>query len=229
MAGLLQGFFRNQVPQRAEVNPLDKTTIVSIYPKDIYEYNPSIFPGTLKIKACKVVGEFQTTVIGPSSWWKEMDEGQPPLEITTNSIQMADGYIKVYCQQVGVEYGTKQPGLFFIPGTPNEAEIKKNHKDKLDKAEVQQKLFFHELVKLADTMFARTNGNPITISDDARMAANYLGMKDKVWLRDYQTMEKIPCKACGEFLNPAFPVCKHCHAINNNELAEKLGIKFAAS
>lgn len=225
---MLQGFFNQRVPQRAETNPLDKTTIVSIYPKDIYEYNPAIYPGTLKIKAAKP-GEFVTVIIGPSSWWKEMDEGQPPLEITTSSIQMADGYIKVYCQQIGVEFGTKQPGLFFIPGTPNKSEIEKTYIKQLEKAEIQQRAFFHELVKMADTMFARTNGNPITISDDARMAANYLGMKDKIWLRDYQTMEKVPCKACGEFLNPAFPVCKHCHAINNNELATKLGIKFAAT
>jgi hypothetical protein len=223
--GMLPGFFRNQPPQRQPVNPLDKCTIVSVFPKDIYDSKPMVFPGVFAMKAAKE-NDFNTLIVGPSSWWKEMEEGQPPLEIIHSSIQMAESFIKDYCAQIGVEYGSKMPGLFFVPGAVSKDEILKKYSNKLDEYRDKQKEFFHNLVKLADIMFARTNGNPITISDDARLAANYLGMKDKPWLLDYQTMEKSPCKFCGEFINPKYPVCKHCHCVIDVELANKMNIRF---
>jgi hypothetical protein len=75
---------------------MDKTTIVSIYPNEIIETKPTIQPGRFVIPA----GSFEKpsiTVVGPSSWWREIDMDQPLLEIPVSSVQIADSVIKDYC------------------------------------------------------------------------------------------------------------------------------------
>src|SRR3972149_6495957 len=54
---------------RAPINPLDRSTVISIYPKDIVEVKHTIQPGIFKIPK----GSYKVpsiTVIGPSSWWR---------------------------------------------------------------------------------------------------------------------------------------------------------------
>ena len=43
--------FANRLAQRAAVNPLDKSTLVSVYPKDINSENVTIQPGKFSIPA----------------------------------------------------------------------------------------------------------------------------------------------------------------------------------
>lgn len=215
-----------KMPLRMEPNPLDKATIVSVFPKDIYDFKPMVFPGLFQIPAAKQ-DDFQVVTIGPSSWFKEMEEGQPFLEITHSAVAMADSFIKDYCAQLGCEMGTKMPGLFYLAGRVSKAEVREKYRDKIELAITKQRGFFENLVKIADVMWARTNGNPLGISDDAKLAATYLGLKDKVWLADFRSMELKPCLSCGELVNYNYPVCKHCKAIINKDLAAKLEIKFA--
>src|SRR5215510_6991625 len=112
---------------RAPANPLDKCTIVSIYPKDVDEYKCTIQPGRFKIPA----GSLQKPsllVVGPSSWWREVDEDQPLLEIPVSSIQIADSVVRDYC--VGLlAYNGQQaaPGLFYIPGDLTVEKIQKEY------------------------------------------------------------------------------------------------------
>jgi hypothetical protein len=223
---LMLGIHPNIMPIRMTPNPLDKCTIVSIYPKRIYDNKPMIFPGLFMMEPAKA-NDFEILVIGPSSWFKEMEEGQPYLEITSSSMVMAESFIKDWCAQVGVEYGSKMPGLFYVPGSHDKNSIKALHQDKLDQAEIRQKEFFRNLVAIADVMWARTNGNPLVISEDAKLGAQYLGLTDKPWIKDFQATELRACLACGEFINYRFPVCRFCKAIVNPELAGELKIKFA--
>src|SRR5258708_5829755 len=101
---------------RATPNPLDKSTIVSIYPKGFREVNPTIQPGVFQLEP----GSYDKPailVVGTSSWWRELDEDQPLLEIPCSSIQVADSVVKDYSLGLlGCQMGTAQPGLFFIPG-----------------------------------------------------------------------------------------------------------------
>src|ERR1700682_3034442 len=74
---------------RTSKNPLDKCTIVSIFPKAIDEVKHTIEPGKFHIAA----GTFEEPailVVGSSSWWKDIDVDQPMLEIPVSSIQIAD-------------------------------------------------------------------------------------------------------------------------------------------
>ncbi len=97
----------------------------------------------------------------------------------------------------------------------------------LGKAIAAQKLYYAELVKLADSLWARTNGNPLSISDDARLAAKKLGFENKPWMKDFAAVQMTNCKACGHMVNPIFPVCPNCKNVIDVNKAKEIGIQFA--
>ena len=123
--------------------------------------------------------------------------------------------------------GDLMPGLFYVPGEFTREKLKVDHAGLLLKAQVNQKKWFLELVRIADILWARSNGNPLSISDDARMACKELNITQKPWLGDIQASELIRCVACGNLRNSAFPICAVCKAIADPELAKKLGLTFA--
>lgn len=211
---------------RAVQNPLDKCTVVSIYPKRIEEIKVTIEPGRFVIEP----GTYEkpsTLVVGSSSWWKDVDIEQPMLEIPCSSIQVADSIVKDYCKGIfGCNMGDAMPGLFYVMGAVEVDKIKTQYSIELDKAKKRQDEWFKILVMVADSLWARTNGNPRTISDEMRMAANALNKKDKLWLQDFEAPELKPCKACGGLRNPLFPICPTCKTIDMaHPLAKDL--KFA--
>ena len=212
---------------RAPVNPMDKSTVVSILPKRILETKITIQPGVFEIPP----GTFEKPallVVGPSSWWREVDVDQPLLEIPVSSIQIADSVVKDYCNGLlACDMADMMPGLFYIPGEITIEKLKKDYMNMLLKAKAQQKNWYMELIKIADIMWSRTNGNPLSVSDDARLACKELNITEKPWLGDIQTAELVKCVACGSLRNGAFPICQTCKAIADPELAKKLGLTFA--
>lgn len=212
---------------KGPVNPMDKTTIVSIYPNEIIETKPTLQPSRFVIPA----GSFEKpsiTVVGPSSWWREIDMDQPLLEIPVSSVQIADSVVKDYCNGLlGCDMAGAQPGMFYIPGEHDLAGVQKNYKHELDGALQRQKNWYSNLIRLADSLWARSNGNPLAISDLMRLAAKELGL-EKDWLKDFKFSETMArCKACGSIRNPMFPVCPTCKAIDDPAKAKALGISFA--
>lgn len=212
---------------RSMDNPLDKTTIVSIYPKRIDEVKPTIDPGRFIIEA----GSYEKPallVVGISSWWRDVNPDEPLLEIPQSSITVADSIVKDYCNGIlACNMGDAMPGLFYIPGEKSLEVIKKEHKPLLDKALVKQRNWYQALVKLADVSWARTNGNPLSIGDDMRLAAQELQLKDKAWLKDFSTISLKNCPACGALRNEMYPVCQVCHTIIDKAAYDKAGFKAA--
>lgn len=221
----MEAFRRRTV--RGPINPLDKSTIVSIYPKEINETKVTIQPGRFIIQP----GSYENPailVVGPSSWWREFDENQPLLEIPVSSIQIADSVVKDYCNGIlACDMGGSMPGLFYIPGEVSLTEVKTKFKGELDKSAAKQKTFYTTLVKLADALWARSMGNPLAISDDMRMAARELGLTTKDWMKDFTMVSMIRCPACGSLKNPQYPVCASCHAIDHSHPSAK-DIKFTS-
>ena len=212
---------------RAPINPMDKSTVVSILPKRIEERKVTIQPGLFIIEP----GTFENPavlIVGPSSWWREVDIDQPLLEIPVSSIQIADSVVKDYCNGIlACDMDSRMPGLFYIPGENDSKSVLKNHMPLLMKARENQRRWFHELVRIADILWSRSNGNPLSISDDARLACKELNITQKPWLGDLQTSELVRCKACGSLRNPQFPVCQTCKAVSDPELAKSLNLTFA--
>jgi len=211
---------------RASKNPMDRCTIVSIFPKEIEEVKHTIEPGKFHIPA----GTFEQPailVVGSSSWWKDIDIDQPMLEIPVSSIQIADSVIKDYCNgMLGCNMSDTMPGLFFVLGESSVMEIKMKYKQKLEDVKVKQDNWYRVLVRLADSLWSRTAGNPLAIWEEMRLAARSLNLNDKPWLKDFQVAELVRCVACGGMRNPMYPICPTCKSIDTTHpLAKEL--KFA--
>lgn len=217
---------RNRRTIRAPINPMDKCTIVSIYPKNITEFKPTVQPPVFNIPA----GTYEkpsTLIVEPGSWWREIDAEQPLLEIPIPSIVMADSIVRDYANGLlACNMGDAMPGLFYVQGPVKSEEVKLKHKVELDAAKIKQNNWYAALVKLADVMWSRTNGNPIAISDDMREAAKELG-EQREWMRDFEKVGLVRCVACGNLRDPRFPICSTCKAIADPEMAKKLNLTFA--
>ena len=212
---------------RAPTNPLDKSTIVSIFPKYILERKHTIQPGIFEIKP-GTYDKPSVLIVGPSSWWKEIDDNQPLLEITHSSIQVADSVVKDYCNGIlACDMSDNMPGLFYVPGEWAPAEIKAKNAKEVEAANQRQRNWFTALVRMADALWSRSNGNPLTIADEMKMAARELNLVNKEWLKDSQIMDLERCKACGHLKNPLYPVCANCKAISDPVKAKELGLVFA--
>ena len=211
---------------RGPINPMDKSTIISIYPKEIVEIKYTIQPGKFVVPP-GTLDKPGILTVGPSSWWRDIDEDQPLLEIPVSSIQIAESIIKDYTNGLlGCNMADARPGLIYVVGEHSQADILKNYKPELEKAELYQRNWFAALVKLGDALWARSQGNPMAISEDMRFAAIQLALNDKPWIKDFQAMEMVRCFACGSLKNPQYPVCPSCRAVDMAHPNAK-NIKFA--
>lgn len=216
----------NRRMHRMAINPMDKCTIVSIFPKEIEEVKWTIEQGKFIIPG-GTTEKPGVLVIGQHRWWKDIDAAQPLVEIPVGSMTLADSIVKDYCNSmIGCNMADAMPGLFFVYGEETSFTILTKYKSALDSANAKQMKWYEILVKIADALWSRTNGNPLAIMDEARIAARALNMNEKPWLKDFQTVQQVRCKACGSLKQPSYPVCPTCKAIDmDNPLAKDL--KFA--
>src|SRR3970040_158 len=227
MVGAFPGLENQRIKMRSPTNPLDKSTVVSILPKPIREVKYTLTPSTFELSPGSDENP-ALLVVGPSSWWKDVGEEQPLLEIPVSSIQIADSIVNDYCNGLlGCDMSDAVPGIFFIPGSIDKDALKTKHKTMLDRALANQKRWYNVLIKLADSYWSRTNGNPLAISDDMRLAAREMGVTDKDWMEDFSRVGLERCPACGTMRNPSFPMCANCKAVIDPEKLKKLVIKFA--
>lgn len=207
-------FSQNRQMIRTIRNPLDKATIVSIYPKEINEVKDTLFPGKFHIPR-GTYHDPAISVIGPSSWWRDIDIEQPLLEIPVSAVSIAQSLIVDYCNGfLGCNMADLMPGLFFIPGELTLAQVKKDYSIKLTEAKFKQDAWFAILIRLANSLWARSNGNPLVIWDEMRMAARELGKHDVPWLKMEVQMNLVACFACGSMRNPEFPICPACKNVD---------------
>ena len=211
---------------RASKNPLDKCTLVSIFPRDIDETKDTIEPGKFHIDA----GSYDKPsilVVGSSSWWNKFDVEKPALEIPNSSIQVSNSIINDYCNgMLECDMDGKMPGLFFVLGEVNVIEVKTKYKKELDRAKIKQENWYKALIRHADSIWARTNNNPLAIWDLMRIAAKDLNENSKVWLQDFKAAALSPCVGCGSLRNPEYPICPSCKMIDNTHPMAK-DLKFA--
>lgn len=223
--GLTVSAFRRT--ERMPVNPMDKCTVVSIYPKHIKEKKITLMPGYFEILPGSYANPSLLTV-GPSSWWREIDEDQPLLEIPNSSMQVANALVRDYSNGlIGCDMVNMMPGLFWLAGDISKEKLLKEYKSQLDIAKAKQDAWYRGLVMMADGLYARTGGNPIVVSEDMRMAARELGQDSKDWMSNFVMVANVPCVACGKPRNPNYPICPNCNAITDPEKAKSLGIVFA--
>lgn len=202
---------------RGPVNPIDKSTIVSIYPRPIKFQNVTLSPGRWYLEAGSAENPAML-VIGPSSWFRDVSLDEPLIEIVQSSVQIAESLVKDYMNGMfACNMADSMPGLFFIPGKIKREQLMTGeYAPLLGEAITRQFNYYRTLVKYADALWARSNGNPLAIQDEMRMAAKALGKQDADWMKDHQAVGMVPCFACGDFKNPEYPICKSCHSVDPN-------------
>ena len=206
---------------------MDKCTIFSIYPRDITEKKITLFPYNYLIPGGSEEKPGRL-VVGTGSWWRDVDPDQPLIEIPVSSIVVAESVVTDYCKGIyGYTVKLRSPGVFFIPGELTVQQLKSTtHIHRLNQAAKEQKAWYQYLCEAADALWARTNGNPLSIMDDMKFAASELGYA-RDWMKNHIAVSLIRCINCGELRNPEFPTCKHCHTIVDKPLAVKLGVLVA--
>ena len=218
-------------------NPADRATIVSVFPKEIDEIKPTIFPRRFIIPAA-ADKEFSLLVLeGASVFRASTIDRMPPTEIPINALELARSIVDDYLNSTWLSSrGARCPGIFYIPGEYNNKTIFKYiHSDGrtfdkmlIDYREIQKK-WFVEVMNAADEFWARTNGNPRSIPEDARVAATILGLENtKPWMSNVVQSELDNCPSCGEMINTLYPVCRYCHAVIDKKKAEELNLTFAS-
>lgn len=216
-------------------NPMDKTTIVSIYPKEIVDVKPTLFPGRYIIPAA-LDNDFSLLIIeGASYFLPSMVGNQAPNEVQVNSMMLAESILHDTIPCMNLVTSNVRPGVFSVPGEYNRISILnyvhadgRKFSELLKLAHEWQHNYWTAVIDEADYYWSKSNGNPKTIPDDAKLAARILGVeKVKPWMSNVVASELVNCKACGEMINPSFPVCKFCHSVVNPDLAKKLNIVFA--
>jgi hypothetical protein len=217
-----------KIAVRAPVNEYDKSTLFNIYFKEFNERKITLQPDRYVIPA----GSFEAPsrlVIGPASWWREVNENEPLLEIPTPSAVLAESIVRdAVAGMLGCDNVRTMPGLFWLPHDVSVEELKSKYLNHLLKARENQHRYFQKLVELADSFWARTNGNPLAIHHDAKIAAQALGM-DREWVTATAQFapQVVRCVACGSMRNPDYPVCPVCKAVVDVEKAKTLKLKFA--
>lgn len=214
---------QNRQATRQYVNEHDKATVISIYPVDIVEKKVTLQPMTFHVPAGSLVKP-SITLIGSASWWRDINPDEPLLEIPQPASLVAQAVVEDYIiGLLAYSKGERQPGLFWVPGVVKEEELKTKYKPEMDRAVKMQDAWYMELIKMADSIWARTNGNPIAIADLMRLACKESNT-ERAWTRDFSMVQLTKCPACGAARNPEFPICGQCKTVVDPKKYKELGL-----
>lgn len=198
---------------RTPRNPMDKATIVSLFPVALKEVKETLDVREYKIPAGSLENPTVIT-IGPAAWWRHDFDNDQKIENPVAATTIAHSVITDYCNGLlECDMESKMPAMFYIPGEISKDVIMKNYKDKLNEMNTKQRRWFEALVVHADALWSRSNHNPKVIWDMMKLAARELG-SDRAWLKDFNVVNMVKCFACGNLRDPEYPVCTACKSID---------------
>lgn len=204
---------------------MGRATIVSLFPFNIEEKKPGVYPGVFILDPCLDIKKPSILQIGDSichffdgMTGKSIPMNQP-VETMARSIveDFRTGFISI-----SPEMG---PGIFWVEGHHSVEEIIKKFSAELKEATDRQYKWFEALVKMGDDDFAKY-GQHRAISDLQRHAAGFLKL-DRPWAKKIEEQRMISCPACVQTIPELALVCSHCQTIVNSQEYEKRGFKQA--
>lgn len=221
----MQAFLASQPLVRQYDYEYDRSTIVSLFPLALDEEKPTLHPGKFVIPA-GAPDKPQLLVVTGSSWWKQTDPDEPPIEIPQPSPVVAKSIVNDYIRGLlGFEPEKAFPALFWVPGIVKPEELKTKYKGEVTLAIERQNKWYDNLILEADKLWARSNHNPSVIPFISKLACEQRGVK-RDWTLAFENIETIKCPACGTQVNPEFPVCVNCKVVINKKKAEELKLEF---
>lgn len=193
-----------------------KCTIVSIYPREIVENKPGVYPSFFTVPA----GSFDK----PSYFYvedgvqyvtiplkSERDPGRT-IKMIVPADEIAKSIVEDYCNSLLGSGNGARPGLKWFP-----APITDAGKKVLEEMRQAQNNWYANLVKIADDDWFKFH-NHRTISDLQIMAAKTLGL-EKEWAIEPQAPKL--CPVCFTSVHDKAIICPSCKVVMDPEAAKK--------
>lgn len=210
------------------LDPNDKSTVVSIYPRVLFDRKVSLFPGVFKVEP-GYANAPATLTLGPSHWMLNIPLEDRSIAYPVSSYRVATAFVQDKIKAFHCYTPDAMPGVFVLHGVHDSIAVLKNNVKEIKEAAEKQKRWYEALVKEADVLWARTNGNPLAISNDARLAAEQLQLGEgKTWMQDFKTLQMTNCPACGVLRNGNFPICGNCRTILDPKKYKEMGLAAAS-
>lgn len=195
-----------QISQRRDI-----ATVISMLPVRLEEKKPGLYPGTYIIPAVKERGEINCLIVKEGVHYVPQLE-HPPYKAVTPPGEIAKSIVTDYIEaQLGRDEDA-EPGLFWTYGEYSRDLAFIELRDEIHAANVKQRNWFVNLVRIADIEWAKSPNNHNVITDLMRHAAKTLGL-EKPWQVDPENLSLIYCPACHGNVSPKAVVCGACGCI----------------
>jgi hypothetical protein len=183
-------------------------TVVSLFPEEISEAKPGLYPGYFVIPAAPIDG-LSFLPVGDSVYYQETkNDQQTQVRVAYDTV--AESIVGDFQRgHIGRIPDVAEPGVFWIPGQyVDEQSIRNLFGPTILKAEQMQLKWFEELVKIADDTWSRTNRHS-SVSHLQRMAAQRLAISRPWVLRTGESDNTCPyCKSEVPFGAIKCPTCR---------------------
>ena len=202
-----------------KVSDAYKTTIVSIFPQEINEVKPGLFPGRYKLLASKD-GKPTCTIISEATHYVYLDVDRGHMPVRNPSIQVAESIVHDFinsCMEISED---AYPGLFCVPGVHTPESVEKEFTTELKMATTAQTNWYKNLVALANKDWSEFHKYNV-VSGIQKLAAKALGIK-KDWTEISEARLQIACKFCLATIDTECVVCPNCHEVVNAERFEAI-------
>lgn len=199
-----------------------KASIISIVPFKVVRQMPGMFPSYLEIEPGSPE-EPRILVVDDGKYYRYVLDGQS-VQLPEFGPQIAKSFVNDYITAQLGRSDDAYPGLFWIEGVVQAADLKSKYKKELDSCKAAQDKWFRNLVKMADDDWQRHHQYKV-ISDLQRHAARSLNLV-REWI-DVVAEDRKNCPACGIELKLLTPICFNCKAILDPVAAKS--IQFAGA
>ena len=208
---------------------MSKSTVVCLLPVELNEKKPGIYPGHFIIQAAKD-GDFGFLNLGNSVSHVYMDESRGSMTIIQESEVVAKSIVDDYinsCIAVDRIEGV-YPGLFWVEGDFDKAQISTRFPERLKEAKVCQSKWYMALIKMADDDWSRNRSHK-SITPIQKLAAFSLEqiVGKKEWASAIDVLAYKACKYCTSQIPSEALVCPVCSRaqVSDAELAKLVSMK----
>lgn len=195
---------------------MDKATIVSIFPYEIFQRHVKMMPSATRIPACEDENLPVCHVLGSYSYDRYVLDGKS-IRVPVTAFNQANGIVRTF--KKSIFYGHRSegriPGVEVFDGEISTARFIKEYADKHAEMIESQLKWYNALIELAD--------NDWSIKEDKRFitrlqvdAARRLKL-DKPWAKDAVSERRTQCTFCYGHIHPEAAICIHCKNIVNIE------------
>lgn len=189
---------------------MPKATVISLFPLEINEPKPGLYPGYFVIPAAPL-GEFSYLIVGDAIYYQET-KNEVKTQVRTPYYVLAESIVKDFQNgHIGRVPDVAEPGVFWVQGAwSSRNEIRENFADELQLWENRQIEWFKNLVNMADETFLKSQRYS-SVSMLQRLAARRLALQRPWLLRSGDSANT--CKFCKAETPYGAVKCPNCREV----------------